>query len=124
MRNYCRIYCARLNRYNSGGGYVNSSVYFGQNSAEQAIALANSFGNAWLQQNPGATYSVNDLFRRYILLNQGLITSYFVLLSQDRDAGEYLIFKIEDFAAGFGVDAKISPKAQDVAPWNGKPERS
>jgi hypothetical protein len=121
MRNYIKVDNATI--FGDDGVSPQVLTFFGQFPG-QALAIAQVTADQLLA---GGWVSANAIQNPdiYVLLNKGLATSLMINpTSGSQPAGGLLgqtIFEnLQSISSQFGLDPFVSPKEQDVRPWNGR----
>jgi hypothetical protein len=123
LRNYYRFYFTRVIGVNTTTQATFTQYYVGENQARASSAAA--FGVIQFNAQGYDQTSVADLGPFNFLMNKGILMTYF---NQDPThsgnslnwLGWWMFPTLLDACANEGIDPQISPKEQDVRPWNGK----
>jgi hypothetical protein len=129
MRNYTIGYFrgTNLHYHDDGPPPIDTDTqrwFMGQDQ-DQADSVAQAYVDASMAADP--THVTGYTFfepQRYILLSSGLVSSYLVDLTTNTNTDALrVITNVDYIAQSFGMDSTISPKEQNVYPWNGRARR-
>jgi len=124
MRNYIRVESATI--FGNDGSSDQTLTFFGQfpgQAASEATTVANLLlGAGWTFANVVSNPPLN------VLLSHDFITAMMIFPTQGSQpaggqAGQALFATLISICQQLGVDPWISPKFQDVYPWNGRAKR-